>query len=289
MKEARYRGTLQFPFQQYEMSSSRFNIFVTPHWHDEIEIIYVKQGTLTVYVAGECFQLSKNDILIVNTNLVHHMISEERDTLYHAYLFPLEYLSFAKNDYAEMMFIQPLVDKEKVLPTVIRKDSMCHENIEKLVIQLINLDKGRVEGYQLLTKAILYQLLYDFYESELIEKTEAKDKKSLDRVIIKYLDDHYQERIVLEEVSTRVNMSKNYFCRYFKQNFGKTFVEYLVHLRIEKACVLLEKKQLSILEVALEVGYSNISYFNKCFKQIVGMTPTRYRASQNKLHEKESI
>ncbi len=287
MKEARYRGTLQFPFQQYEMSGEKVNIFVTPHWHDEVEIIYLNRGTLSVYISGECYDLVENDILIVNTNMVHHMISEDRDTLYHAYLFPLDYLSFAKKDYAELLYVQPLVENDRVLPTVIGQDKPCYENIKKLVVQLIELDKERSEGYQLLTKSILYQFLYDIYKCELMQKSNKNRKQSVDRIMVEYLEQNYQKHIALEEVADRVNMSKNYFCRYFKQHFGKTFIEYLVQLRIEKACILLEKNRLSVLEVALEVGYSNISYFNKCFKQIVGMTPSRYREIKQKMYDKE--
>jgi len=73
-------------------------------------------------------------------------------------------------------------------------------------------------------------------------------------------------------------MTKNAFCKYFKRRTNKTYVSFLTELRIENACKLLQsKEEFSISEVAYQVGFNNISNFNRKFKAIKNITPLKYR------------
>lgn len=94
---------------------------------------------------------------------------------------------------------------------------------------------------------------------------------------IKFVDENYHQPITLEEVSEHVNLTSNYFSNIFKKMTGKSFVEYLASIRIQKSKELLMNLNLTIYQVAIEVGYSDSRYFSRVFKNAVGKTPTQYR------------
>jgi len=92
-----------------------------------------------------------------------------------------------------------------------------------------------------------------------------------------YIEDNLDKPLTLAEVSQKCCMSKYHFTRVFKKISGRTFKEYHNEKRIEKAKLLLSEKSLRITEVCYEVGYNDISYFNRIFRRYVGMNPSTYR------------
>ena len=92
-----------------------------------------------------------------------------------------------------------------------------------------------------------------------------------------YIDSHYKEDISLQDVAGAMNYSDAYFCKIFKQCFGKGFIVYLSEYRVEKAKELLSDVAINIKNVSQEVGYRDSNYFAKVFKRVVGETPTEYR------------
>lgn len=83
--------------------------------------------------------------------------------------------------------------------------------------------------------------------------------------------------ISLKEVAETANMSKEAFCRFFKERTGKTFTEFLNELRIHKSCHLLQETDLSISQIAFQTGFQNLSYFNRAFKKYIQTTPKSFR------------
>lgn len=96
-----------------------------------------------------------------------------------------------------------------------------------------------------------------------------------------FIQEHYTEKLTLEQVAKRVNASTFYFCKIFKKVVGLNFTEYVSRVRIEKAKTLLLNRQLRISEIAFEVGFESLTHFNRIFKKILGVSPTEYR---NGLH-----
>jgi AraC-like DNA-binding protein len=90
--------------------------------------------------------------------------------------------------------------------------------------------------------------------------------------------DHFDKSISLKEVAEIANMTPNAFCRYFKQRTNKTYMNFLLDIRIGNACKLLTKKtDLSIAEIAYKSGFNNLTNFNRKFKSIKGLTPSEFR------------
>ncbi|QTA37528.1 helix-turn-helix transcriptional regulator [Thermosipho ferrireducens] len=104
----------------------------------------------------------------------------------------------------------------------------------------------------------------------------SNNKKIIEKAIL-YIYDNFSRDIKLHDVCNYVHVSSSYFCSIFKKSTGMCFSRYLNRVRIEKSKELLRQSKMSILEIALEVGFNSQSYFTKMFKKITGVTPKDFR------------
>jgi len=93
-----------------------------------------------------------------------------------------------------------------------------------------------------------------------------------------YIQDHYTEELKLSQVAAAVFMSTFYFCKTFKQKVGMNFTEFVSRTRIEKAKNLLLNPNLRVSEIAFEVGFQSLTHFNRIFKHVTRLSPTKFRA-----------
>ena len=106
----------------------------------------------------------------------------------------------------------------------------------------------------------------------------VKENKESKNKVIQYIKEHYKEKIILEDVAKEFNYSVGHLCRKFKLEIGDSIVNYIIKYRISMAMKLLfERADLSIEEIALDVGFNDVQFFDKTFKKLVGMTPGQYR------------
>ena len=98
-----------------------------------------------------------------------------------------------------------------------------------------------------------------------------------------YIDKNYMKNISLSTTSRSVNLSKNYFSRLFSEKTGKSFIEYLTEIRINKAKELILTTNLRMYEISEIVGYPNIEHFSRIFKISTGYSPAKFKAKYNAL------
>jgi two-component system response regulator YesN len=111
---------------------------------------------------------------------------------------------------------------------------------------------------------LLYQVKSNIYRKEVFRITEI-------------LQENVENKITLDRLAQEVNMNVNYLCRVFKQDTGRSIVQYMNELKINKAIELLKLPDTRIKEVASQVGIDDPFYFNRVFKKIVGLSPSDFR------------
>ena len=127
--------------------------------------------------------------------------------------------------------------------------------------------------------AAVYRLLRQGIQAEIQRLKEAKALREM-RPITEakhYIQQHYQEALRLEDVSTAVGFNATYFSTLFKKETGQNFMDYLTELRISKAKELLCGEELSVQDVAEQVGYRDLKYFSRLFKKLTGVSPSDYK------------
>lgn len=106
----------------------------------------------------------------------------------------------------------------------------------------------------------------------------AADCKSVVTRVKEYIENHYSEDITVKGLSQKYAINADYLSTVYRQEMGQTIIKHLTSVRIEKACSLLKETDLSILDVASNVGYKDHQYFHRVFKKITGKTPAEYRS-----------
>lgn len=95
--------------------------------------------------------------------------------------------------------------------------------------------------------------------------------------VLEYIEDMHTENITIESACKLVNLSPYYFCRLFRNSTGRTFTEYVNHVRMNKAVLLLKNTELSISEIALNTGFNDANYFSRMFRKYKKESPSNIR------------
>lgn len=94
--------------------------------------------------------------------------------------------------------------------------------------------------------------------------------------IKEYTTSHYSRPITIDMIAEYVGMNRSSFCTFFKKATGQTYITYLNKLRVDRACFLLRQGRFTVTEVCNMVGFNDVPYFNRCFKNFRGISPKEY-------------
>lgn len=178
--------------------------------------------------------------------------------------------------------------KNEVYDLILRMTTKLHADLRQMGESLYDLLKW--DAYQ---PIILFQfetvqdikswLRKRFFElSELLYVKRRRQKRKLIEEIMTYVEENLEQKLTLKEVASRFDFTPNYLGFVFKEETSEHFSEYLNAQRVKRTCQLLDDPTLKIYEIAERMGYKNIIYFNRQFKQALGMTPGEYR-KKNKI------
>ena len=294
LKENTNHGTVSFPIALYEWNGdSAWQ--VTPHWHEEMELICFKQGNFKVCLNMKEYEIQAPAIMCVHPEELHSILLAAKGSE-SAVVFSLDILSFAHYDAIQAKLIGPLVNGRLRFPVLITQHETEYQVIREAYdkiedkMHMINRCTPNQEikknACYLQIKATLLDLLAKLYYGNSLEvnsdvQTENGHQIANLKKVLTYIHENLGNEIRLEELSTLVNMNPQYFCRYFKKNIGKTITEYINELRIEKASQALAETEDKIIDIAQDCGYDNVSYFIRRFKREKGITPMQYRTLQD--------
>lgn len=283
-KEKSTHGTPMFPLQVYSQIDASGNYSVSHHWHNEVEILYFKRGEFTVSLDLDTHKVYSGECIILNSEQLHSITTNIGEpTLHHAVVFDMNMLSGAVYDFCQNKYLDPLLEQSLKFPmkvdTKAQWGAMCLNEIEAI----INAYNIKYPGWQLSIKASLYKFLSILVvENKLITNNSniqlASDYKiNLVKNAISYIHENYRSEIYIDEMASRINLSTKYFCKVFKAVTGNSPIDYINQFRIEQAAKTIKTEDFKVLEVCHSVGFDNLSYFIKKFKEYKGCTPFQYK------------
>lgn len=280
LKENKPHGTKEYPYTQYFMHNPRKAFHIPVHWHDEVEIIYIKKGTILISIQEEVFHAQEGDLFFVNKGEVHFMESDDMGVEYYTILFPLEFLSFQTEDTLEQGLFEPLRQKKMIFPICFEKGEIKQKLVERIK-EVIRVNDEREAGYQLRTRIILLELLECLIKENCFKQAGFANSTGMQRELITFIQKHYAEKITLGMLAEEFHLSEKYISWYFKEHFSISFMQYVSHLRMTRAKDLLTTTELSVTEVALSCGYPSVNLFIRSFKEAYQVTPLQYRKKTN--------
>ena len=251
------------------------------HWHDEMEIIYIKKWQGYVTVDFKQYKVSGSTIVLILPGQLHSI--EQYDDLsmeYENIIFNVGMLLPRTEDASSTGFLRPFLNGQITVPTIYSIVSDHYHALTTCLDACDEISKTKPEGYELYIKGKLFEFFYILSNRCRNEKN-PRTVKSLDKmkIILKFIENSYMHKISVAEIADRVEFSESHFMRYFKENMGTSFVDYLRDYRLTMAARLLLVSDETILSIAVEVGFENLSYFNRAFKKKYGVTPREYRNS----------
>jgi AraC-like DNA-binding protein len=247
------------------------------HQHEEIQISYIANGEGNILVGDTITGYQKGNLIVLGSNLPHVFRSETNtdETSVMMSLF------FTADSFGNNFFDLPEFKILESFFTDIKNGFKIDAISQKTVNQFKKLKKANefdrfilffkiIKSICLLEKKALSNFIYDK------PFTDREGKRM--QLVFDYVMTNYQRDISLEEIASLSNMTKNAFCRYFKLRTNKTFFQFLIDIRIERASkLLLKNRELSVIEIAELCGFNNISNFNRKFKELKHSSPLQYR------------
>ena len=268
------------PFTGYHTSTSDLLPFYPIHWHEEMEIIKVQAGKGVVYVDGIKYDAEAGDIFILRPFVMHAINRlDEHEMTIDAIVFNLRLLETGEADMCTVKYFAPLLNEKRSVPCIVRPLDSWYQPFNESMSAILKCDLSE-QGAELDIKANLYWMFYHIYHNRLlnVEKNVAEDKHLYTvRQALEYIRAEYMNEITIEDIAKHCGYSEFYIMKLFKQFTGESVVDYVNNYRLTVAGRQLRDTQDDIATIAYQVGYNNVSYFNRQFKKQYGMTPREFR------------
>jgi AraC-like DNA-binding protein len=264
--------------------------FTVPwHYHPEIEIMCILEGTGVRFVGDHVENYSVGDLCMVGSNLPHEWRNDKeffekefnlRSSCYCLFLFK-ELFGTILLGMPEMQHIRNLIERAN---RGIKFTGKAREEIGMKINEY-----AKENGAAKIAKLILlldYMAITDEYEllASVGYIRHALDSEDFERFnkIYRYIMKNFTRPIRLEEIASLAGLTPNAFCRYFKERTKRTFVQYLNEIRIGHAKKLLIEDKLTISSISLDSGFNNLSNFIEQLKRSTRMSPSEYQRKYRK-------
>lgn len=253
------------------------NIMEYPlHWQDSIELLFVLRGSIEIGIENEVYILKEREIDIINSNEVYRIKSDDPDNMVLIINIDPNFFEKYYDDAKEIFFYTKS-------PDVAEQEGERYDELRKFVSIIFYEAVSKLDDYEdeiedhLLE--MMYHLLNNFHYLFYEEESLREDEVLLERYhrIVKYLSNNYMNKVSLQYIADKEFLSSQYLSFKIKDTFGHGFNEFLNQIRVEESVKLLLDTDKNISEIAEDVGFSHVRYYNKHFKLQYNTTPMQYR------------
>ena len=245
------------------------------HYHPELELVFFSRGKGIRFIGDDISMYSEGELFLIGENLPHTFVTCETETASLVEAICIQFPAGLFDSFAEchpltdlfreanrgLVFPPPGADLITRLETVIATTGIPALTALMAVLDALTETTERVP---ILTQA--------YQRHSVLSDTPTRIRTAID-----FINDQYQRPIPVPEIAGACHFSPNAFCRWFRQNMGLTFVDYLNKVRLTHVCQLLISTDFPVGQIAHRTGFENISTLNRLFQQRLGTSPGRYR------------
>lgn len=254
---------------QIEFVTMKYN--TAPHWHREMEILYILNGSAVITMEGETYRLKPLDLIVIDTSVIHEAIYELPQTMGISIHISKSYL---RRYVADIEWMRMVCCNEKLLP----HQQEAYMTLCGYLKDLTILYFEQKVSYPFRSSALILQVmavLVDQFSVRVSESELPAGAEQINRVeqIFQYVEQHYKEPIELQDAADELGLNKEYFCRFFKKNTGMSFLQYISHVRLSHVYQDLLYYDGTVQEILERNGVYNYKLFYKQFKDTYHCTP----------------
>ncbi|XID95646.1 helix-turn-helix domain-containing protein [Paenibacillaceae bacterium WGS1546] len=248
------------------------------HYHPECELLLVQEGSLSVDLSDESYEMRAGDVVILGNSQLHRDCSQEGFLKYTVLQFDLgnyfdqstipylQYFNETKVPLSAMNYIF------RENPEARREAGDCIREIHREAIH-------KESGYELAVNMLIKKLLLLLIRND--TRGLLADQDRIERIRLKpvldYVEARIDSRIAVEDACRLANMSYYYFVKFFKKIMGQSFTEYVNFRKIKRAEQLLLTRDISVSEIGDQIGMANMAHFYKMFKRFNGCSPKEFQ------------
>jgi AraC-like DNA-binding protein len=256
------------------------------HTHGFDELVIILRGTAVHVVDGQPFPVRSGDVFVVS-GLHEHQYLDMCELALANILFDSKALQMDRWDIRALPGFHALFALEPVLRSQQKFNSRLHlserqlNHVNELLHDLMRETDLRSPGYRVMAKGLFMQLAV--YLSRCWSDKPSEESIDLLRLghAIAMIETRFAEKITLEDLARTAHLSKRHFQRIFQECLGQSPIDYLLHIRIQKAAELLHHSSRSITDIAFECGFTDSNYFTRQFRRIAGRTPRQFRMNSS--------
>lgn len=262
-----------------------YDLTKVPHSHDFAELFIVLSGQGVQWLNGEEYPVAAGDVYLLQGKQVHYFHDRQHLELMNVMYDPKK-LALPENElrrmsgYCSMFMLEPTYRKEHSFASRLHLQQQPLAHVQALCEDIQQECEAKSAGFEVMARARLLILIA--YLSRAYSQTDTVESQSLIRVgnVISSLEKDFSKDWKLEELSKMSHMSNSTLLSVFRKATGQTPIEYLVNLRIQRAMDLLRQTDLTVTEIAFEVGFNDSNYFTRKFRGVNQITPTQFRSEQ---------
>ena len=266
--------------KKYSMNTREMLPFYPIHWHEEMEIIKVQSGKGLFLIDGKEYVVEQGDIVILRPFVMHSInrIDGNEMTL-DEIMFNLRLLETSEADAHTLKYFAPLLNEKQSVPCIVRPADSWYAPFDQNLTSILVCDNTK-EGTAQDIESNLNAMFYHIYSNRLtnVNPNVTEDKRLYTvRRALEYIYSKYTSEITVENIASHCGYSEFYMMKLFKQLTGISIVDYVNNYRLTVAGRQLRATHDDISTIAYQVGYNNVSYFNRQFKKLYDTTPREFR------------
>lgn len=241
------------------------------HIHPEYEIVYILKGYGTRYVGNSVEEYQAPELVFIPPGIPHSWQSAKDSRDNDAYVVHFQRECFGENWYMQNEF-KSLLRIMNSKSALLLEGSPISENLFDKTIQTSGLKK--ISAFIELLDLILKSNKKPLGQPGTSEM--GKNNPRLER-ILNWINEHFREDFTVNSLADKMSMSLYQLRSAFKRSMNKSILQYTNELRVFEACKLMQNQQYTISYLSSLAGFNNLSYFNRTFLRVTGMTPREYR------------
>jgi len=276
--KAEYRSISPSPGSSFKTSVFEGKEFIASwHFHPQYELTYILGSSGIRYVGDNMGSFEYGDLVLVGSNLPHcwKTIGEQKEDVRCIIIQWDEDLLLPWLEKEEFQHIRQLIQLAARGVLFEKEDAI---QMESKLLQLVDLPPfERLLSFLQIIQDLAANARYKCLAGQGFTSNLTVKESERINLIYNFVKENHSQQISLEEVSKKVVMSKESFCRFFKKTFRKSFFEFINEYKISMASKMLIATDLSTSEIGYKVGYNNLSFFNRQFQKFMNMSPSKYR------------